>query len=59
MESPITNIELIKAPRRGRPRLEEADKKKLWEDKEHVAKYNKLYYQNNKDKHKLCRDCNK
>jgi hypothetical protein len=55
MENINNNVELIKG-KRGRPRLEEVDKPKLWENKEHIANYNKLYYQKNKNKYQLSRD---
>ncbi len=51
----INNIELIKG-KRGRPRLGDVEKPKLWENKEHIANYNKLYYQKNRDKYQMCRD---
>ena len=55
MENINNDVELIKG-KRGRPRLEEVDKPKLWENKEHIANYNKLYYQKNKNKYQLSRD---
>ena len=49
----INNLPTFK---RGRPRLEEVAIKYWENNKDHVANYNKIYYQNNKDKHKLCRE---
>lgn len=47
MENPINNeINLIHG-KRGRPRKDEQSEK-LWEDKDHIAKYNKIYYANRK-----------
>jgi hypothetical protein len=47
MENPINEIQLVKG-RRGRPRKDEEAKPKLWESKEHIALYNKIYYAKNK-----------
>ncbi len=43
MENPIIDIQLVKG-RRGRPRKDEEVKPKLWESKEHISLYNKIYY---------------
>jgi hypothetical protein len=51
----MNNDELIKG-KRGRPRLGEVETPKLWENKEHIASYNKIYYQKNKNKYQLSRD---
>lgn len=58
MENPIIDIQLVKG-RRGRPKKEEAEVPKLWEDKEHVAKYNKLYYSKRRQTEVMveCPDC--
>jgi hypothetical protein len=47
------NVEII---RRGRPRKEVEDTYKSVWDEERRIKYNKEYYQKNKDKHQLCRE---
>ena len=46
MENPINEIQLVKG-KRGRPRKDADIQPKLWESKEHVSLYNKLYYRSN------------
>jgi len=48
MENPINEIELVKG-KRGRPRKDAEIQNKLWESKEHISLYNKLYYEKNKN----------
>lgn len=47
MENPIINIQLVKG-RRGRPRKDAEIQPKLWDNKQHISLYNKIYYEKNK-----------
>jgi len=47
MENPINEIQLVKG-KRGRPRKDADNQPKLWESKDHVSLYNKLYYKQHK-----------
>jgi len=47
MENPINEIQLVKG-KRGRPRKDAEIQPKLWESKDHISLYNKLYYEKHK-----------
>ena len=59
MENPINNENLAPV-KRGRPKKCEPSLK-IWEDKNHVAQYNKIYYANRKQNEEtiICPDCDK